>query len=99
MHALLITYRTTRATAEELVRSATPYFAGHERLLSKVWLDDAEDGRYGGFYVWRDRTDMDEFLASPVFRKLTGAPGVTDVTTTHWPIAEEASRATRGLPA
>jgi hypothetical protein len=103
MHALLITYRTVGVTPEqvraEIVAPATPFFAGHERLVSKVWLDDAEAGSYGGFYVWRDRSDMEEFLGSPVFAQLTGAPYVTDVSTTDWPIGAEASRATRGIPA
>ena len=96
-HAQLITYRAPQQVQDEILERFTDYFATHEKLLSKVWLDDAGNGAYGGFYVWQDSAAMDEFMKSDVVRDISGMESLTDLASTDWAVAETPSRATRGL--
>lgn len=101
MHAQLITYRLTDVAPgtvqKELIEPYTKYFAGLEDLVSKVWLNDTETGNYGGFYVWRDKSAFETFMASAAAADIIGKAFIVDLASTDWPIDETASTATRGL--
>jgi hypothetical protein len=82
---------------DELIAPYTEYFAKQETLVYKVWLNDGADGSCGGFYVWRDKAAMDEFMRSEAAADIIGKPFITELTSRDWPIDEEPSRGTRGV--
>ena len=103
MHALLVTYGLKGVSVEhytqDMVEPGQRYFAGLNTLMSKVWLADEANNRYGGFYVWTDEAAMDDFMSSPVGAALKARTYLSDLEFTDWPVNETPSRATRGLAA
>lgn len=101
MHAQLITYRLKEVSVEkytqDMVEPGQRYFAGLATLVSKVWLADEANNRYGGFYVWADKTAMEDFIRSNVGVALMARTYLSDLEFTDWPVNETPSRATRGL--
>ena len=68
MQAQLITYRLTDISQTEylkqMVEPDAPVLAKVPGLISKVWLADEEKNTFGGFYLWENKTAMENFMHS-----------------------------------
>jgi hypothetical protein len=101
MHAQLITYHLTDISKAEylkqMVEPDAPVIAKVPGLVSKVWLADEERNTFGGFYLWENKTVMDDFMQSDLVRAVVSRPFVKDVASVDFEVNQNASRITRGL--
>jgi hypothetical protein len=101
MHAQLITYHLTDISKAEylkqMVEPDAPVIAKVPGLVSKVWLADEERNTFGGFYLWENKTVMDNFMQSDLVRAVVSRPFVKDVASVDFEVNQNASRITRGL--
>ena len=67
-------------------------------LLSKTWIADFETATFASFYVWDSKASADRFMASALVARFGAEPFLRDLSITAAPVAEGASRITRGLP-
>ena len=100
MHAQIINYRLNGITETEYLASGPPdaaAIADVPGLVSKVWLAVPATNTYGGFYLWRDRTAMEAFMASGLVAALMARPHLAGITSRDFAVLEALSRTTRGL--
>jgi heme-degrading monooxygenase HmoA len=70
MHVQIVTFTLGDLSEEDYLTSADGVagaFSSQGGLLSKVWLDRQDDGRYGAIYLWRDKEAMERFLRTDLF--------------------------------
>ena len=69
MHVQVVTYGLAMSESEylDIADEVAPRFSALPGLLTKVWLDDPDLGRYGALYLWEDRESMERFLRSDLF--------------------------------
>lgn len=102
MHGQVVNFRldgVTDAQFRETCDQLAPTWAAIPGMVSKVWLANAEENRYGGVYLWRDRAAMEAFVRGDLFRMVATHPNLKDVTTVEFEILEGPSKLTNGLPA
>jgi putative monooxygenase ydhR len=101
MQAQLITYRLADISQAEylkqMVEPDAPVLAKVPGLISKVWLADEEKNAFGGFYLWENRTAMENFMHSDLVRAVVSRPFVKDVSSVDFEVNQHASVVTRGL--
>ncbi len=69
MYVQVVTYGLGMSESEylDIADEVAPRFSALPGLLTKVWLDDPDLGRYGALYLWDDRESMERFLRSDLF--------------------------------
>ena len=71
MHAQVITYQLKDISQEEylkqMVEPDASIIADVNGLISKVWWADEEKNTFGGFYLWENKTAMENFMHSGRF--------------------------------
>ena len=101
MHAQLITYHLADISRadylEQMVEPDAPVLAKVPGLISKVWLVDEDNNTFGGFYLWEDKTAMQDFMHSNLVKAVVSRPFVKDVSSVDFEVNQNASRITRGL--
>jgi len=101
MQAQLITYQLKDISQAEylkqMVEPDAPILAGVKGLISKVWLTDVEKNSFGGFYLWENKTAMEEFMHSDLVKAVVSRPYVKNVTSVDYEVNQSASLITRGL--
>ena len=101
MHAQLITYQLNDISQEEylkqMVEPDAPILANVKGLVSKVWLTDEEKNTFGGFYLWENKTAMEDFMHSDLVKAVVSRPFVKNVSSVDFEVNETASLITRGL--
>lgn len=101
MHAQLITYQLKDISQEEylkqMVEPDAPILAKVKGLISKVWLSDIEKNSFGGFYLWENKTAMQDFMNSDLVKAVVSRPYVTNVSSVDYEVNEKASLITRGI--
>src|SRR6478672_4868497 len=101
MHAQLITYQLKDISQEEylkqMVEPDAPILAKVKGLISKVWLTDEEKNTFGGFYLWENKTAMDDFMHSDLVKAVVSRPYVKNVSSVDYEVNQSASLITRGL--
>lgn len=65
-------------------------------LISKIWVSDAETGRRGGVYLFRDRDSAVAYQQDVA--RTRPADGATGLRTELFAVDEELSLITHGLP-
>ena len=73
MHAQVVTYRIAGVSDADFIDANTEFaemMAVVPGLLAKVWLKGADDGSYGGLYLWSDRAACESFLAGPLWAEV-----------------------------
>lgn len=100
-YAQIFTYHIDLPSKEEYVKKFVEPFAEAiskvNGLVSKVWMADFEN-KYASFYLWESKEAMDDFMKSPMVAGLAKIPFVKDLHIVEYPVVEEASRITRGIP-
>lgn len=99
MHALLLSYSLSAAQdAEhaELCEQLAPAVAAVHGLVTGTWFGNRETGRYGGFYTFETKPDLDRFVASELFDALVSHRALTAVSASEFGITARATAITRG---
>jgi len=101
MHAQLITYQLKDISQadylKQMVEPDAPILATVKGLISKVWLTDEEKNTFGGFYLWENKTAMEDFMHSDLVKAVVSRPFVTNVSSVEFEVNKTASLITRGL--
>ncbi len=96
MHVQIVEFRLEDMTEEgyrEACERFAPALAEVPGLLAKVWLA-ADDGTYGGVYLFRDRAAMEAHAASELFSAVATFPNFTDIRTRDFAVLEGPTRLT-----
>ena len=101
MHAQVITYQLNDISQAEyqkqMVEPDAPILANVKGLISKVWLADEDKNTFGGFYLWEDRTAMEDFMHSDLVKAVVSRPFVKNVSSVDYDVNRNASLITRGV--
>ena len=101
MHAQLITYQLENISQadylKQMVEPDAPVLAKVPGLISKVWLADEEKNTFGGFYLWENKTAMQDFMHSDLVKAVVSRPFVQEVSSIDFEVNQPASSITRGL--
>ena len=101
MQAQLITYQLKDISQPEylkqMVEPDAPILAKVKGLISKVWLTNEEKNTYGGFYLWENKSVMEDFMHSDLVKAVVSRPYVKNVSSVDFEVNETASLITRGL--
>lgn len=101
MHAQLITYQLKDISQEEylkqMVEPDAPILANVKGLISKVWLSDEEKNTFGGFYLWENKTAMEDFMHSDLVKAVVSRPFVTNVSSVDFAVNQKPSVITGGI--
>jgi hypothetical protein len=99
MHIQVVTYRLAEEMSDPDFIEANQGFAeamaAVPGLLAKVWLKNADEGVFGGVYIWRDRAAYDSFLASELWGSVLGDDSMTDVASNDYAVMEDLTKATQ----
>ena len=101
MQAQLITYQLKDISQPEYLKQMdepdAPILAKVKGLISKVWLTNEEKNTYGGFYLWENKSAMEDFMHSDLVKAVVSRPYVKNVSSVDFEVNETASLITRGL--
>ena len=101
MQAQLITYQLNDISQAEylkqMVEPDAPILANVKGLISKVWLADQEKNTFAGFYLWENKTAMEDFMGSDLVKAIVSRPFLKNVSSVDYEVNQTASRITRGL--
>ena len=101
MRAQLITYQLSDISQaeylEQMVAPDAPVLANVPGLISKTWLADEENNAFGGFYLWENKTAMENFMHSDLVKAVVSRPFVRNVSSVDFDVNQDASLITRGL--
>ncbi|MBI2076953.1 MAG: YdhR family protein [Euryarchaeota archaeon] len=101
MHAQLITYQLKDISQAEylkqMVEPDAPILAKVPGLVSKTWLADEKKNTFGGFYLWKDKAAMENFMRSDLVKAVVSRPFVRNVSSVDFEVNQTASLITRGL--
>ncbi len=101
MQAQIITYQLSDISQAEylkqMVEPDAPILAEVKGLISKVWLTDIERNSFGGFYLWENKTAMNDFMNSDLVKAVVSRPFVKNVSSVDYEVNQDASMITRGL--
>jgi hypothetical protein len=101
MQAQLITYQLNNISQAEylkqMVEPDAPILANVKGLISKVWLTDEAKNSFGGFYLWENKTAMEDFMHSDLVKAVVSRPYVKNVSSVDYEVNQTASKITRGL--
>ncbi len=111
MYVQVVTYGLGGISENEYLDVANemaPRFSGLPGLQAKVWLEDAELGRYGALYLWDDKESMERFLRSDLFEETNpdfveveseGFSILENLTARTQPVLELVQQRRKGAPA
>lgn len=103
MQAQLITYQLKDISQadylKQMVEPDAPVLATVPGLISKTWLADEAKNTFGGFYLWKNKTAMEDFMRSDLVKAVVSRPFVTNVASVDFEVNQKASVITRGLGA
>jgi hypothetical protein len=101
MHAQMITYQLKEISQadylKQMVEPDAPVLATVPGLISKVWLVDEAKNTFGGFYLWANKSAMEDFMHSDLVKAVVSRPYVTNVSSVDFEVNQKASLITRGL--
>ena len=101
MHAQVTTYQLNDISQAEylkqMVEPDAPILANVKGLVSKVWLSDEEKNTFGGFYLWENKTAMEDFMHSDLVKVIVSRPFVKNVSSADYEVNQKASLITRGV--
>lgn len=102
MHIQVVTFNLSgigdaeyRAVCDQFA----PAFAEVPGLISKVWLADPDRNTYGGVYTWVDRTAMEAYTSTELFKGVVSNPTFANIESHEFAVIDAPTRVTRGLAA
>lgn len=98
MHALFVNFTVPDKSPDEvieLIQPLVPSFANLPGNLAKIWLADAEAGRYGALYLWREDEDMQAYLGSDLWKAVQDHPALAEFDVREFAVIEPFTKATQ----
>ena len=98
MHALFVNFTVPGKSADEVIELVEPLVPSFSHLpgnLAKIWLADAEAGRYGALYLWRESEDLEAFLASDLWQAVVNHPAFAAFDVRPFTVLEDFTKATQ----
>ena len=96
MHAQVITYQLNDISQSEylkkMIEPDAPIIANVKGLISKVWLADVEKNTFGGFYLWENKTAMENFMHSDLVKAVVSRPFVKNVSSVDFEVNQRRHR-------
>lgn len=99
-YAQIFRYSIDLPPAEYQKQFVDPYAQGiadAPGLVRKTWMANFETGEFASFYLWTNKDAMDAFMDSPAIAGVAKLTFLKDLVVTAIPVAEAASRVTRGV--
>lgn len=96
--ALIIEYTTTGpfgADAADADRVLASDIAGEHGLRWKLWIENADEDRSGGVYLFDTEADAERY--AELQRSRLASAGAADISTRFFAVNEPLSRITRGI--
>jgi heme-degrading monooxygenase HmoA len=100
MHIQVTNFNLKGMKAEEYERTCEQLannFANIEGLVKKYWLKNIADNLYGGIYIWADKSYMEAFSQTELFKTIANHPGLDNITSADFGILEHPTIVTRGF--
>lgn len=102
MHVQVVNFHLKDMTDGEYAKLCddfAPTIAAIPGLISKTWLADPASNTYGGVYTWRDRTAMEAYASSDLFRSVLSHPNLADINSTDFSVMYGPTAVTHGMAA
>jgi heme-degrading monooxygenase HmoA len=100
MQVLIVNFNlkgVDEAQYAKLCDDAAPAFAAVPGLISKFWLKNSDTATYGGVYIFEDRSALNRFQESDLFRALAVNKNLTNITADDFAVFEAPTRVTNGM--
>ena len=97
MHVQIVTFGLGGASERDFLDAANqvaPAFSAMGGLQAKLWLENAEEGRYGAVYLWDDREAMEEAMRRHG-HLIEGGPAYSEAMMEHFEVLENLTRQTQ----
>ena len=66
-------------------------------LEAKYWLSDGAANTFGGVYIWKDKTSLENFSKSELFNTIATHPNLANITSRVFEVLEGPTKVTRGF--
>ena len=96
MLQLNFNFSVSKEEYEQAVSPLADKFADVPGLKWKVWILNGEKSEAGGIYMFENQTSLDEFLAGPLAKTVTGHPALSDFSVKQFGIMKDITEVTRG---
>ncbi len=96
MLQLNFNFSVTKEEYEQAVSPLADKFANVPGLKWKIWILNTEKGEAGGIYMFENQSSLDEFLAGPLAKTVTGHPALSDFSVKQFGIMKDITEVTRG---
>jgi len=100
MYARIVTFRLDGPSPADYQSHAValaPAFSSWPGLLAKVWIADAENGTYGGIYLFADRASADESKGTDLYRSMVANTAFADLSIRELDVLEEPTAITASM--
>lgn len=100
MHIQVINYNLKDITIEEYERTCDQLalsISNTEGLIKKYWIKNSSENIYGGIYIWADKSYMDAFAQSELFKTVVTHPNLDNFKNTDFGVIENPTGVTRVL--
>ncbi len=100
MFVQIVSFRRKDITHDRLMEifdKLAPGYAALPGLLSKIWLEDAAAGNYGGVYVWENEAAAKAFTETELYSGLVSFPNLEDLQVKSYGVVEGPTKLTRGF--
>lgn len=71
-------------------------FLSVDGLQWKIWLDDSDERRAGGIYLFADRAAAESYANGPIVARIKANPDVTELEIRMFDVRERMTAITRG---
>jgi len=96
MLQLNFNFSVSKEEYEQAVSPLADKFANVSGLKWKIWILNAEKSEAGGIYMFENQVSLDEFLAGPLAKTVTGHPALSDFSVKQFGIMKDITKVTRG---
>ncbi len=96
MLQLNFNFSVAKEEYEQAVSPLADKFANVPGLKWKIWILNAEKSEAGGIYLFENQASLDEFLAGPLAKTVTGHPALSDFSVKQFGIMKDITEVTRG---
>jgi len=96
MLQLNFNFSVSKEEYEQAVSPLADKFADVPGLKWKVWILNGEKSEAGGIYMFENQSSLDEFLAGPLAKTVTGHPALSNFSVKQFGIMKDITEVTRG---
>ena len=98
MLQLSFNFSVTKEEYEKAVSHLADKSANVPGFKWKIWIQNSKRSEAGGIYLFENQASLDEFLAGPLAKTVTGHPALSDFRAKQFRIMKDITKVTRGPP-